>query len=117
MWGLQILYDCSDMAAHAFVMTWKAYEEALQKDCSTPCQRINPNNGSGLGVANDIELATYDLCDVCGMDGNMIRMLKCGCCQEAGRETVACLACVPQDHARWVMANDECRHWRCRRCR
>lgn len=105
------------MEAHAFTMTWKAYAETLRQDCSTPCEQCNPHNGSGIDPQHDAELDTYDLCDTCGIDGNEIKMMRCGCCQQKGQETVACLSCVPQEQLLWLLDDEDERHWRCRRCR
>ena len=102
--------------AHANWKTWQAYTETLQKDCSVPCEQIDPNEGTGISAENDAKLATYDLCDVCGIDGNGWKMAVCGCCLHTSQETVACLSCIPKDHAEWIQADEDQHHWRCRRC-
>lgn len=98
-------------------MTWKAYAQVLKKDCSVPCEQINPLEGSRINPQLDAELDSYDLCDVSGIDGNETAMTRCGCCLQHGQETVACLGCIPRDHADWIQADEDQHHWRCRRCR
>ena len=104
-------------AAHSFSMTCKAYGQVLHKDCSVPCEQVNPLEHNGITAKLDAELDSYDLCDVCGIDGNDIPMTRCGCCQQNSQETVACIACIPKDHAEWIQGDEDQRHWRCRRCR
>ena len=82
-----------------------------------PCEQINPHDGPGLGPEHDAELASYDLCDVCGIDGNENLMTTCGCCQRSGLETVACHTCIPLEQLQWIKADEEHHHWRCKRCR
>lgn len=36
--------------AESFRKTWKAYEQILQKDCSKPCEQINPFEGTGINA-------------------------------------------------------------------
>ncbi len=79
----------------AFKVTLKAYKQTLKRDCTMPCKQINPHDETGLGAEHDAELAGYNLCDVCGIDGNGNPMASCGCCQQAGQETAACLTCIP----------------------
>jgi len=31
----------NSLEGHSFKMTWKAYEQLLQRDCSVPCEQIN----------------------------------------------------------------------------
>ncbi|KAL3155688.1 Histone-lysine N-methyltransferase member suvh2, variant 2 [Trebouxia sp. C0010 RCD-2024] len=104
-------------AAHSFSMTWKAYAQLLHKDPSVPCEQVNPLEHTGISPQLDAELDSYDLCDVCGIDGNDIPMTRCGCCLQNSQETVACLGCIPKDHVEWIQGDQDKRHWRCRRCR
>ncbi|DBB03349.1 TPA: hypothetical protein ACH3X3_010723 [Trebouxia sp. C0006] len=62
----------NSLEGHSFKMTWKAYEQTLQRDCCFP---------------------------------------------EVGLETVACHTCIPLEQLQWIMADEEGRHWRCKRCR
>ena len=115
---LQMYFKSSrSTAAHSFSMTWKAYGQVLQKDCSLPCEQVKPLEHTGIAPQLDAELDSYDLCDVCGIDGNDIPTTRCGCCQQNSQETVACIACIPKDHAEWIQSDEDQRHWRCRRCR
>lgn len=103
--------------AESFRKTWKAYEQILQKDCSKPCEQINPFEGTGINAVLDAKLDKYDLCYVCGIDGDDIPMTRCGCCQQNQQETVACLTCIPRQQAEWIQSDEEHHHWRCKRCR
>ena len=114
---LQMFFDTDSDIAGGNWMTWQAYTETLQKGCSVPCEQINPFEGSGISAKKDAKLASYYLCDVCGIDGNGWPAARCGCCQEKHQETVACLSCIPKDHAEWIQADEDQHHWRCRRCR
>ena len=78
---------------------------------------MNPHNGTGHGAWCDGELDKCDFCDVCGMDGVSIQMQRCGCCQDKGLETVACLSCIPAEELHWVLEDEDYRHWRCAQCR
>lgn len=118
LFTLQMFFDTKKSpTAHANWMTWRAYTETLQKDCSVPCEQLNPSQSTGISAEKDSELATYNLCDMCGIDGNGWKMARCGCCQENRQETVACLSCIPKAHVVWIQADEEQHHWRCRRCR
>ncbi|KAL0022396.1 hypothetical protein WJX77_007740 [Trebouxia sp. C0004] len=108
--------------ANSFQLTRQAYEFALQKDCSQPCERINARDGSGINVAQDAMLAEYCLCDVCGMSGSRtnsgaVKMQVCGTCLDNGKETLACPYCVPWELRCWLNEDPDSRHWRCAHCR
>ncbi len=99
-----------------------AYQLVFERDCSTPCEQVDPNLGSRIDAEQDALLAAYSLCDVCGMDGSrrhgaIATMQQCGCCLQHGRETPACHAFVDFDEKQWVNADPEHRHWRCKHCR
>ena len=116
--ALQIAFaPAAKVQAFSFSMTWWAYSDLLKQDCSTPCEKADPHKGTGLGAELDARLDELDLCDVCGMDGPNIQMQRCGCCQDKGMETVACLSCIPAEELHWVLADQDYRHWRCTQCR
>ena len=89
----------------------------MLQDCSSPCEKCEPNTFRCANATLQAKLETYDLCDMCGLDGNDIKMARCQCCEEQGKETVACYSCIPQQMLRWLIVDEDQRHWRCRRCR
>ena len=108
-----------DGKANSFQLTRDAYELALQRDCTQPCERIHANDGSGIDVEQDAMLAQYCLCDVCGMSGSRsrVKMEVCGTCLDHDKETLACLCCIPWEVRCWRQEDLDSRHWRCSRCR
>jgi len=77
-----------DGKANSFQLTREAYEFALQRDCTQPCERIHASDGSGIDVEQDAMLAQYCLCDVCGMSGSRsrVKMEVCGTCLDHDKE-------------------------------
>jgi len=120
---LQIAFKShKDGIANSFQLTREAYEYALQRDCTQPCERINASDGSGIDVEQDAMLAEYCLCDVCGMSGSRsdsgyVKMEVCGTCLDNGKQTLACMSCVPWELRCWLREDPDSRHWRCARCR
>ena len=113
----------SDDEARSFHLTREVYKSALLRDCSQPCKRIDACSGSGNGVEQGAMLEEYNLCDVCGMSdggpgvGCHGTMEVCGCCLDDKIETLACSTCMPGELRRWLHADPDNRHWRCKRCR
>ena len=95
-----------------------AYAQVLKLDCSAPCNRINPHDGSGIDARHNACLSNYKLCDVCGMDDeSKFEMVSCACCQQHGQHTEACTTCIPWSKLQWLVADKTNHHWRCTRCR
>lgn len=106
----------------AFQLTREAYEVALQRDCSQPCERNEACAGSGIDAEHDAMLEKYNLCDVCGMNGGKVdhcqgEMNVCGCCADNNHSTLACTSCIPWEVWVWLQEDPENRHWLCKRCR
>ena len=101
--------------ARGFRTTYKIYRELLGKDCSQPCQRLDPQEGNPIPTGSG---CTCDLCEVCGINGDQIGMIMCECCSERGKEVQACYSCLPYQQLQWLLDDPEAvHHWRCRSCR
>lgn len=105
-----------------FQLTREAYEVALQRDCSQPCERIDARAGSGIDAEHDAMLQKYTLCDVCGMTGGNADfshggMVVCGCCMGNDQANLACVSCIPREVWTWLQTDPRNRHWRCKCCR
>lgn len=62
-----------------------------------------------------VALATYDLCDICGMDTWESTMYTCKPCSRHGVKTVACGTCVPMDQQHWFTGHANY-DWECSVC-
>lgn len=121
--ALQMAFRANTVSmCRAFQLTREAYEVALQRDCSRPCERIDACNGSGIDAEHDAMLETYNLCDVCGMTAGKVdncqgEMNVCGCCTDNHRSTLACTSCIPWEVWVWLQQDPENHHWLCKCCR